>query len=401
LMHIRNGSIHDLVGGAWVQTGAISWYWLSWGAYDEARAEYLMCLVPNPTSPAELVAWNGLSFANRGVAPSVLQYASHELIVFHPQHGLTFAVSLPGVNGIALYSWNGLFASALPANAPPPTLSSNSEYRYHALTCDRQTGRLVLFGREEVGATGPIANVPILWDWDASSGWTNHGWTGSLPIVTRSQVWYDTHRGAIMRMDQTVPSQGVKRWVGGTSWVQVPTQWMSTLQDGSVSDMGFNRRYGRDTALGQLGYVGDVHPAEFINVNAFVGCSHPAAPLLRLTTQSSRAWLGNVMSVDVETRGAAFGGIAMGFTDQTWGGLPLPLSLASLGMPTCTLGVDPQLLIAVPAVADICTVTIPVPNQSALLGVQLFQQPFTLLPSANPAGLLMGWSTRATVGQAY
>ena len=68
-----------------------------------------------------------------------------------------------------------------------------------------------------------------------------------------------------------------------------------------------------------------------------------------------------------------------GFNDQTWTGpnLPLPQSLATLGMQGCPLYIDPQITSGLPTgphAFGLQTQTITVPNIPFLVGTQAYFQ---------------------------
>lgn len=89
----------------------------------------------------------------------------------------------------------------------------------------------------------------------------------------------------------------------------------------------------------------------------------------------------------------------MGFGDQTFQGVPLPMSLASIGMPACTLNIDAQVLLAVNVSGGVGTMTLPIPMSMSLVGSQFYQQAFTVVPGANPLNMVVTNSTRGVVGR--
>jgi hypothetical protein len=159
-----------------------------------------------------------------------------------------------------------------------------------------------------------------------------------------------------------------------------------------------NRFYGIST-LG-LGYYADVYPAAYEGH----GPSCSTNPFFMWLTQpSSRAWIGGTLSVDIGDTWSPlptpFAFLAMGFGDQTFQGVPLPISLASIGMPTCTLNIDAQVTVAVPVSGGVGTSTLPIPMSMGLVGLEFFQQGFAVWPGANPMNLLATNSTRGTIGR--
>jgi hypothetical protein len=76
-----------------------------------------------------------------------------------------------------------------------------------------------------------------------------------------------------------------------------------------------------------------------------------------------------------------------GFSNTNWGALPLPLPLATFGLPGCTLYADPiynSFLLAFTGTIDW---NIPIPNNTGLIGFNLYFQSMVVDPlSGNPFG---------------
>lgn len=105
---------------------------------------------------------------------------------------------------------------------------------------------------------------------------------------------------------------------------------------------------------------------------------------------SERPWLGEVFDVDVgPVPNNTIGLMIYGLSDTTSSLGPLPASLATLGMPGCTLQVDPALIDAFLAVGNTARWSRPIPDVPVLLGGQIFCQGAALDPAANPFGLIV------------
>jgi V8-like Glu-specific endopeptidase len=95
----------------------------------------------------------------------------------------------------------------------------------------------------------------------------------------------------------------------------------------------------------------------------------------------------------------AVGALLTGFTNQSWGGNPLPFSLAGLGAPGCDLLVAPE-------IADTVAVdgngegrrSIQVPRNPALVGARLYHQWAVIDAGANQLGLAVSGGLEVRVG---
>ncbi|MBL8752146.1 MAG: hypothetical protein JNK15_02500 [Planctomycetes bacterium] len=82
--------------------------------------------------------------------------------------------------------------------------------------------------------------------------------------------------------------------------------------------------------------------------------------------------------------------VSFGLSDTAWNGVPLPLPLAPVGAPGCTLYHDLALVVGEPTTVvapDMATHTLPIPDAPQLAGVRLFEQAWCLDPFANALGI--------------
>lgn len=80
------------------------------------------------------------------------------------------------------------------------------------------------------------------------------------------------------------------------------------------------------------------------------------------------------------------------------GTVPLPLPLASIGMPSCDLLVDPLLSFVLTGAGNTANWSFPVPGTQTLFGAQFFSQAFPLDPTANSLGFAASQGTTGTIG---
>lgn len=101
---------------------------------------------------------------------------------------------------------------------------------------------------------------------------------------------------------------------------------------------------------------------------------------------------GNLSFAAIATVGA------VGLTDQTWNGVPLPIDLSSVGLPGCSLLIDPALTTFATQNAANASWTIAIPNNAAVVGQALFAQAFPLVLGANPANAVATNAIEGIVG---
>lgn len=96
---------------------------------------------------------------------------------------------------------------------------------------------------------------------------------------------------------------------------------------------------------------------------------------------------------------APFAALGIGFQGATWNGQPLPVDLASFGMPGCRLWTDLASVELLAAAGGSASWTVAVPNLPTLLGTQVLAQGFPLAASANAAGVLATGAVEALLGR--
>ncbi|MCK5943684.1 MAG: hypothetical protein KAI24_17000 [Planctomycetes bacterium] len=110
--------------------------------------------------------------------------------------------------------------------------------------------------------------------------------------------------------------------------------------------------------------------------------------------------IGTTLTVNATNLGTALGVIwAIGLSDQVFNGLPLPLDLGIVGLAGCNLVASPDFLDIALATSGSASYSLPIPNQTALVGQSVYCQalPIDLVPGLQFLGATRGG--RALIGQ--
>lgn len=129
-------------------------------------------------------------------------------------------------------------------------------------------------------------------------------------------------------------------------------------------------------------------PAHAATATAYgAGCGAPA--LAFVPDANGRPMLGQVATARVLGTPSLAVGVALGWSQQWAGTLPLPASLAAIGMPGCDLLQSADLfgLSTTPLTATSVSFALAVPNLPLLLGTSLYLQAYALAPGQNPLQL--------------
>lgn len=94
--------------------------------------------------------------------------------------------------------------------------------------------------------------------------------------------------------------------------------------------------------------------------------------------------------------------VGFGFDNVDWDGNALPYNLAPLGAPGCLLRIDPNITANVGATAaGVVNVPLTIPDDSSLIGRQLWSQFLVVDPPVNAWGVTLSNAVRTTVGGWY
>ncbi|MCC7064508.1 MAG: hypothetical protein IT456_16970 [Planctomycetes bacterium] len=86
-----------------------------------------------------------------------------------------------------------------------------------------------------------------------------------------------------------------------------------------------------------------------------------------------------------------------GWSVTQWGPLPLPVSLASIGMPGCQLLVSPDVAMSFPTVTGTANYSLSMPLAPSIVGIEMGLQSMFVQPGLNAANLGMSQAVRARV----
>lgn len=90
--------------------------------------------------------------------------------------------------------------------------------------------------------------------------------------------------------------------------------------------------------------------------------------------------------------------VLLGLSNTSWFGIPLPFDLTASGMPGCSALVSGELTFTAASSAGIATLSLPIPNVTALLSAHFYNQALVLDLAANPLGLTTSNGAEAVIG---
>lgn len=276
--------------------------------------------------------------------------------------------------------------------------TTNPPREEHAMTFDSHRGRVVLFGGRDGGT---MFTQTLEWD---GNNWLVQPTATNPPPRTHYSLAYDASR------QRTVLFGGFPGLLGdtwewdGATWLQrsplagpQPRQQHAIVFDAARGEVVL---FGGSTLAGAVADTwryAPTNPASYVPFGG--GCAGGTGAPVLVADPNSLPWIGHafVRVVDnLPPASPAF--VIAGFSNTSWGGGSLPLSLQALGMPGCLLLVAPDVVLAMTTVGTSAHLTLNIPNNSALLGLSFYDQSLVLDAQANPFGAVVSNGAIATVG---
>jgi FG-GAP repeat protein len=205
-----------------------------------------------------------------------------------------------------------------------------------------------------------------------------------MPYLGRAYVFSGDGGGLLQMLEESPPGEGFGSGVAGLGDIDgdefpdfaVSEPYKGTATPGTVS--AFSGRPAGVAVFGQ-------------------GCAGSGGLVPRISAWPGPA-VGSTVAVHVSRAlGGISGLLVFGTSSTTWLGVPLPINLGALGMPTCSLAVSPDLALGLVlagsgAGAGKATVSLAVPADPTLVGSQVFVQGYVVDPgpSALPGVVTRG-----------
>ena len=271
---------------------------------------------------------------------------------------------------------------------------------------DESRNRLVMHG----GYNDVSQFLGDTWEYDGID-WSQVATTTSAGPLADAAITYDRGLGRIVmfggKQSWFLPQTNQTWSFDGSNWTDI-TSSVGAGPSGRWSARAvYDEARGRCVVFGGIDnfnqFPGDTWELVTTNVArhfAFgVGCPGSAGTPQLLITANEMPRFGaswNVTLQNIVPVPIAF--CAFGVSDQIAPFGPLPVSLAGLGMPGCTLFVSPDVIVTMPVLWGVAPVAVTIPNQVGLLGVELFAQGLSLDAPANAAGLVVSDAAGARIG---
>lgn len=377
----------DAQGSTQTFDGAVWRQWPCGGTCPQAPA-YLalheplsmpMALASNGALLWDGVAWSPLTAPTGGPVPMPTDAA----IASDGTRLLLFGGMVNGSPTNATWAWDlGGWTRLFPPTSPPPMAG-------HRMASVPRHGGILL------------VNDSATWSWDGNT-WQ---FRGPAPITGRIGVAlaYLPERDRVVLhggIDTTIPGNPVRNnaweW-DGLSW-QLMVPGLSPARANHRLVEGPQQRLWLLPDAGTEFYsYASVHQAVAEPFGA--GCAGSnGVPQL-----SARAWerprLLDSFAVQLDAVPSNGAILALGFRDDQWSGLPLPLLLDFVGMFGCQALLELDSLYPTTSPGGHADWTFAVPNTPSLLDLSFFLQAVAVDGAANPAGLTTSNGLRGRLGQ--
>lgn len=282
------------------------------------------------------------------------------------------------------WEYNGATWQAVATNGNPGPLERP------AMCFSLALGRTVLFG----GVDPQTGGTDATWLYDGAA-WLQVAVAGPRPPArTGARMAYDSARSVCVLTGGADPATGASRddtWeFDGAGWTQVPGALAAGRDFGLAFDpvRRLTVRYG-----GIAGAILNGDTWRFGAASEAYGAGCLGSIGVPTLTSSDAPRTGGVWPLALANAALPVAVLVLGLSDAP--GLPLD----AIGMPGCTAWVSADLLLSAPATNGAAAWSIPIPAQTALIGVSLYAQGLALDIGWNPAGLVPANALRGLVGR--
>lgn len=299
------------------------------------------------------------------------------------------------------WEWNGTIWQQRSSGGPSPR-------KWHAMAFDSARCVTVLFGgRHDVT---PYATFSDTWEWNGTY-WVEHfGIAG--PSARRGHAMvFDASRGVTVLYGGDNPSGGTPL---SDTWEWNGTQW--TNRQASVATsvwpaMAYDSLRLRTVLFGGLNTAGQSTDSTFAyTVTPHVatvtpygaGCAGPNGVPLLAALGASTPRLGTTLNVRLSNLPTGILNVGLGwlgFDNQNWAGIPLPMALDPLGFPGCNALLAPTAAYSLTNTAGVAPWAIAVPFLPAMAGAQFFLQGGVLVLGFSPGGVVFSRGLACTIGR--
>ena len=299
------------------------------------------------------------------------------------------------------WTWNGVVWTQLqPASRPSARWS-------FAMASDYTQARIVLQGGSN-NTAGLSPAFPDTWIWDGAN-WTQVPTAASPSAFIAMGSAYDWQRDAVVRFGGI--ASPLASQLSGETWLFAGNNWVQDTRSPSptpryICTCAFDTWRNCTVMFGGFGDAGAIGDTwEYFAPAASgwqpygAGCAGTAGTPLLQPLNGSRPLLGATFSLDLTNvpNGAPVA-FAVGFSNTSWSGGPLPFAMAPLGMPGCTMLMSPDLLTFASATGSTAVTTMLVPSANNFIGLPFFTQALTSDPAANPFGAVLSNAGAGVVG---
>ncbi|MEY4675120.1 MAG: hypothetical protein RL148_2904, partial [Planctomycetota bacterium] len=188
----------------------------------------------------------------------------------------------------------------------------------------------------------------------------------------------------------------------GLTWMQRPTAVVPSARH--FHSMAYDSQRQRTMLFGGVSSnnLGDTweYDSRFLAEATPYGTGCGTPPLALDSPVTARPVIGTTAQAVLQNAPSAFAFMAVGWSDQSSNGLPLPLSLAGYGMPGCDLLQSGEFLTLsmTASTPGVSVYSLPIPNQVGIINIPVYLQAWAFAPAANAGSRLASNGLRWRIG---
>lgn len=336
--------------------------------------------------------WNGSVWTQAATIGPIAR-ADHAM-AYDSQRGRTVLFGgLAASGGSALgdtWEWDG-------TNWQQATTTGPLARVMHAMAYDSTRGKTVMFGGYDDVTLSALGDT---WEWNGTT-WTNPSNSGP-PARWLHAMAFDSHRDRTVLFGGGYSFADTWEW-DGTTWTLVVASAPSARMDHA---MAYDSQRDKTVLFGGGGSLSTLRAETWEWTGSYSsiataygnGCGNP--PLLLSPVAGARPIINTTAQASLSNIPTSLAFVALGWSRSGFGPFPLPLTLAGYGLPGCELlqSLDAAAQATAPTGQGTATYSLPLPNWSGLIGLNLHLQGWAAAPGVNAGGMVVSNGVEWVIG---
>ncbi len=247
-----------------------------------------------------------------------------------------------------------------------------------------------------------------LWDWDGTA-WMSRGVLETGGATVWKPAVYHAARRRMQVVSEARPSYHptvfeIDLESGTWARVQILDDDLDAFRSGNLWNLAYapttDTTWMVHSSVEPVRALSSAYPARADRFGASCNTSSGSRPEF-FDAPTRRPWIGDRFGFEITDLAPTtrFATLLLGASDVQWAGGALPFDLTPFGMTGCVLRASSDIIVPLQAQGGRIADDLPIPNEAALVGNDVFLQAVAVDHTANPAGVITTNALRLQVGR--